>query len=91
MANVQPPPPERVALFLANARFELPTVRASRGVLGSVGFTAVSWMSLPCVQASTPLPFHRTGVFSKLKKKDSRFSTEKRAVLSNSPRSSESL
>jgi uncharacterized radical SAM superfamily protein len=31
MANVQPPSPERVALFLAKARFELPKVRASLG------------------------------------------------------------
>jgi lipoyl synthase len=31
MADVQPPPPERVARFLASARFELPGLRASLG------------------------------------------------------------
>jgi lipoyl synthase len=31
MADVQPPPPERVARFLAKARFELPGLRASLG------------------------------------------------------------
>jgi lipoyl synthase len=31
MADVQPPSPERVAQFLANARFELPNIKASLG------------------------------------------------------------